>query len=457
MQQSILTPSPLSPPPPPPPSKKRPRFIAVGPPPPLFIAKGPAVVEEEPEPKRSRLGVQSKEVLTWITSPLLKITLPVYYASKKGLLPDIASLSRFFQFVKQMQPKPITPTTPPVTVVFPFGPNDEVVFTGLLSDTGVDAFIFNGTISSGTSGRREVVLKVARESVAHVCRKQGCKVASTKEEDARFDDIIREYDMMSHVQCDLSRGGPIICTYGSAAIVLGENVYVAIALEKMDASASHYIETFAALRDRTDAFIMAIVIVLKALKNIRRLHAAGYMHMDSHAGNWLIKIGDVTKPMYMDVRMSDMGRSCVFDDEVVRQGKEPVQYKCAEMSKRGGIYADFAYYNIVEYAQFINMVTLLFGIVTDVIPADIDHMLIALVKQYEAYHRVVYTYRVRTTYNKAPFANWTFEDFVRDSNLEIMLGWLVWGSGLFADEQIRDLEAQDLLPTPAAFTAASKK
>lgn len=276
-----------------------------------------------------------------------------------------------------------------------FGDGAEVQLVKGLKADSADGTIFIGFFGTIPD---KVIIKVPNAPIGKVLPTG--RIVSSGEEAANFEDVMKEYVLMSQVDC---MQGPIICALAAVALVIGTHVYNAIALEYMDTSSTGYIDKLRQTAAPQLVAKQAVLLVLKAIRNLRRLHEAGFMHMDAHSENWLVKYKGIA-PMDVDVRLADMGRSCITKDKD--------RFGCRAMTSKGDVYGDYAYYNLIEYCQFMHFVTAMLDRIVRMLPKSARIMYARLRPEYESIRGSYFTYpsRLMTDYprevGERPFEYW---------------------------------------------------
>lgn len=359
--------------------------------------------------------------LTWIKSDNRSVSIPVFYPQTQLTLTEIKSPGEFNTRLQTGQP-------------IIFGQNNEIVLTDSLS-SGVDGVVFQGYFAGI---KYKVVIKIPFLPIAHYSAAIGCAPSTSGIEQDNFDEVFREYEMMSTLKC--GRGeGPIVCALGVAAIVLGGKVYAALALEFMDMSSVKYINMIHRTEGPNSAAKQATLVILKAFANIKTLHSMGIMHMDAHAENWLVKYKSLP-PMQVDVRMVDLGRSCSFNIP----GSIDDCKTMAEKSDADSLYKDYKFYGLIEFIQFSGFVYELFSMVMKKLPQQVRPMIMILRNLYQKY---VDSYFEREMMLLPPqIAAMPFEYFIEESKLTTVLNILAKSPTIFTPQETSYLIAQGLVP-----------
>lgn len=182
--------------------------------------------------------------------------------------------------------------------------NGELVLERKLG-AGVDGAVFLGSIGSL---KNKVAMKTIIKPIA-MWSGRGWSV-----NEFLLRDWLREYELMSSLDCpEYPPGerspGAITCAIGAVAILLKPNVlHGLIILERMDSDLYDFCTEELSRIPQPIKNKIGFHILLQVISKMNRLHRLGVYHGDAHNGNWFVKRTGVGIP---DVRLGDMGRSCL--------------------------------------------------------------------------------------------------------------------------------------------------
>jgi hypothetical protein len=154
-------------------------------------------------------------------------------------------------------------------------------------------------------------------------------------------DWLREYELMSRLDCpEYPPGkrspGAIVCAIGAVAVILRPNkLYGFIILERMDSDLHGFCTRELPKIPQPIRAKVGFHILLQTISKMNRLHRLGVYHGDAHNGNWMVKYVGVSG--YPDVRIGDMGRSCIIKN----QKNDTYHLGCDgydHLTNRGGVY-----------------------------------------------------------------------------------------------------------------------
>jgi serine/threonine protein kinase len=243
---------------------------------------------------------------------------------------------------------------------------------GFAADTGA-GIVLKSTIGAGSYGRiflgsfpgipNDVVIKVQVDHIAvpTFAGGGGLNVDDPK----KLNEAVTEYQLMRDIPCrpEMGMEAPIVCVYGAAALVIGGFAFFAIAVEKMDGDVDSYLRAVLTKYGQDEDTCMSIgaVIILKALRTLRVLHSYGYMHIDAHAGNWLVNFKGGRLVCNMDLRLSDLGLSCTFNpanhkDKGPPGSVDSCLQKAELEQRRADPFLPYTNFDTWEYTQFLSFV-----------------------------------------------------------------------------------------------------
>lgn len=220
-----------------------------------------------------------------------------------------------------------------------------------------------GNVFSGSYGniKEEVAIKInSRNAIGRIApAAEGGEIFANE---SGFNEFVNEYNTMAQLNCGVD--DPNICAYAVLAIVIDNTMYGCMVMEKMDANAGDFIrgDGIDWIDSREKFYEYKSAILLKAIKNICKLHDMGLFHMDAHQENWFIRYkydDKYAKPLDMNfqVKMGDMGMACTAAQSIYTH-----TVKCMDRSnkftyKKG---VDFRYFHkyagLIEYIQFMKLV-----------------------------------------------------------------------------------------------------
>lgn len=288
-----------------------------------------------------------------------------------------------------------------------FGPKGQIMFEERLG-AGKDAAAFLGRY---IGVKEKVVFKLSISRVGHL-KTGGSKATHTPREKRLLTDITREYKIMSKLACGRDQG-PVICAIGIAAVVINQIVYIVTVLERMDTTSDKYLQTVRHTNGADAAAVQAVVVATKALRAIRKLHDAGFMHMDAHAENWLVKYDSLAPGEDVDVRLADLGRSCSIHPDSVDS--------CVKLSRtRDGRHIQYDQYELIEYVQFMGFLLEMMSYTASSIPPKLADKLKQMAKDHTPLIQTFHSGQLP----QAP-ANLKFEDLITSSGIELALNQVV--------------------------------
>jgi len=324
-------------------------------------------------------------------------------------------------------------------------------------------YIYEGTSGATFLGKygehkEKVAIKIQKDPIATVT-KDGFKMMRDGPE--HIMDAVRQYDMMRQI-CDaagakpntsgapmtkdrLKKLGPVVQPIGVCLARIKNTVHTVVAMEAMDTSLEGFITKVLPSWgfELRDLLLAKLIVVLKALFNIRKLHTLGFDHMDPHMGNWLVTYSGVSSDVwYLDVRMTDLDRTCRY-----RPTERPDS--CLTMSHRGDdpFYNQWLYHGAVEYSQFAYFTVN--GILEDIIqylPDPIIHYWNALQKDLAVLHKAHFKHVLETVYPKSHLIDDPFEMWFRNPAGVSVQGLLVEILKLQEPAVIKRLISEGLIP-----------
>ena len=334
-----------------------------------------------------------------------------------------------------------------------FGPNREIVFRRFLG-AGVYGAVFLG--SYGTYGS-PVALKI--DKIPNATFNPGGKIyRMTKEGDGRMIDAIREYTMMKNLglkDAKANQGpmtkerlktlGPVVGVVGMAAVATSTTVHTIVAMEAMDTTLKSFVKTVIPKWkfDAHDYILAKLILALKALRNIRKIHGEGYEHMDAHSENWLVNYTGVSQDIwYVDIRTADLGMSCRF------KGKKDVnscEYK-AEENPDNAFNRQWLFHGAVEYSQFCySTIGTLFSDITPRLPPEFRQYWAGLMKDVSELHQAHFNDYLDEAYKLSALID-SFEAWFspkRGYSAQHFIWMLI---GLQSPAAIKKMIAEELIP-----------
>jgi hypothetical protein len=169
---------------------------------------------------------------------------------------------------------------------------------------GVAGTVFSAQIPA-VSRQEDVVLKVSASSV-------GQMIAVDKYEllPSQVYVAVREIEIMSRIECGAR--GIIVCVSGLIGLRINTMIYAGVVMERMDMNVDEFVKGTVAQMPPEERYLWFLGIMMKMLLQLRRLHTIGYLHMDPHLGNWMVK-----SPQHwynVDLRLLDFEKACLISD-----------------------------------------------------------------------------------------------------------------------------------------------